>query len=407
MSREHNVVVDVGTPSPYFCGWASTEIRFHGFADLPSGRYMGRYDYVKAPEFTCLGHRWTLIVYPGGSVYCAKSKRMTTVYLKHMSNENIKISFCFIAKCLRNVIRKQYTGEIFYPGRIEGSQKFAKYSKIMDNLIDGALVLDVLMRREEPAASTLTLAPFIPENPFRSNMLSLFLEEDSADIVFEVSQNSENEDTEGIITRASKKAKTTSSMFHAHRLILLKCAPQLAELCGTGGNLSPSIQITNVSPDIFRHLLYYVYGGKLSKEVMEANARGIIEAADRYGVTNLKLEAEASLVQSTTFSVNNVLGNLLFADSKNCALLKEAAMDFIVENSVEVTKKVLSVEHALPTMMTDLLAAMSRGKKKSGENSENDFSTIRISELRQKVHEKGLDVDGSRETLIAALEAEI
>ena len=141
----------------------------------------------------------------------------------------------------------------------------------------------------------------------------------------------------------------------------------------------------------------------MSDEDMEANAKDIIDAADRYGVSNLKLEAEASYVQSTTFTVENVLENLLFADSKNCALLKEAAMDFIVENSADAMKQIY-FEDAPPTMMTDFLAAVTRGKKKSGENAEDDYDTMRISELRRKVNEKGLDVDGSRETLVAALE---
>ena len=63
----HSTVIDVGNPSPGFkrlveSTTGSAEVRFHGFADLPAERG----DFVKSPEFTCLGHRWTLFVYPGG-----------------------------------------------------------------------------------------------------------------------------------------------------------------------------------------------------------------------------------------------------------------------------------------------------------------------------------------------------
>ena len=57
--------------------------------------------------------------------------------------------------------------------------------------------------------------------------------------------------------------------------------------------------------------------------------------ADRFGVCGLKVEVEACLVKTTTFTVENVMDHLHFADMKNCALLKEAILD----NKVEVITK--------------------------------------------------------------------
>jgi hypothetical protein len=42
-----------------------------------------------------------------------------------------------------------------------------------------------------------------------------------------------------------------------------------------------------------------------------------------------------------------------------------------------------------------------------GTEGGNELSVMRISELRWKAHESGLDVDGSREMLIAALEKDL
>ena len=53
-----------------------------------------------------------------------------------------------------------------------------------------------------------------------------------------------------------------------------------------------------------------------------SDAKELIEAADKYGVTNLKLEAEARYVDSLSITMENVMEHLAFADSKNCALLK-------------------------------------------------------------------------------------
>jgi hypothetical protein len=121
----------------------------------------------------------------------------------------------------------------------------------------------------------------------------------------------------------------------------------------------------------------------------------------------LKLEAEACLVESTTFSLEDVMEHLIYADSINCALLKETAMDYILKNKAEVLKKMVSFDDVPSTLMRDLLAAVARGEREEGgtdgNNAEVQFSTMRISELRRKAHEKGLEVDGSREMLIAAL----
>ena len=117
---------------------------------------------------------------------------------------------------------------------------------------------------------------------------------------------------------------------------------------------------------------------------MKNNARDIIDAADKYGVVNLKLEAEASLVTSTTITIENMLDNLLYASSKNCALLQEAVLDFVVENSDEVSDKV-SLEDVPSSILADLVAAMSR-KYKGGKRGSDVFSTMRVSELRKKLN---------------------
>jgi hypothetical protein len=155
--------------------------------------------------------------------------------------------------------------------------------------------------------------------------------------------------------------------------------------------------------------LSYIYGGKLSDDDMKSHAKQIIDAADKYGVVNLKLEAEASLVEGTILTIENVMELLFYAESKNCALLKEASMDYIVENKAEVMKK-LSFANAPGTLVMDVLAAVSRGERVAGgsggdSDDESHFNAMRISELRKRVHEKGLNVDGSREMLIAALKS--
>ena len=54
--------------------------------------------------------------------------------------------------------------------------------------------------------------------------------------------------------------------------------------------------------------------------------------------------------------------------------------------------------------MKDLLVAVSRNKKE-GNRDDNNFNVMRVSELRKKLDEKGLSVDGSREAMLEALKS--
>ena len=228
----------------------------------------------------------------------------------------------------------------------------------------------------------------------------MFMDEKTADVVFEVEVREEEEEN-----NTRKTAETSSVTFYAHRVILKKCSTIMAMLCGTEGGTA-SISITDVQPDIFRLLLGHMYGQKLEASVLKAHARELIDAADRYGIGHLKLEAEACFVESTPTGVDNIMEHLLYADAKNCALLKEAAMDFFAQNKVEVLKKV-SLKDLPEGLFTAMLVAMGQEDGAGGHaagTARDRLRTMRVSDLRRKVYEKGLNVNGSRDMLIAALE---
>ena len=219
----------------------------------------------------------------------------------------------------------------------------------------------------------------------------MIIDENFGDISFVVGGNQKKSNN------AEKIAKPAPAMFYAHRDILRECSTGiLADICdlkvSEEVSMSSPVEITDVSPEVFRHLLYSAYGGKISADDMKPHTKEIIEAANRYGVVNLKLEAEAYLVEATTFTMENVMEQL----------------HFVVENSAEVMDISFN-DIVSPTLFRDVLAAVSRREKKSDVSGGGDgdnkcrFNSMRISELRRESHEKGLNVDGSREMLIAAL----
>jgi speckle-type POZ protein len=173
----------------------------------------------------------------------------------------------------------------------------------------------------------------------------------------------------------------------------------LAELFGE----SAVVTVNDIKPDVFHQLLWYVYGGTVPETPLKEYAKDIIDAADKYSIVNLKLEAEAAYVESTTITADNAMDNLLYADAKNLAVLKEAVMDFLAAHGGEVIGNV-SFAQFPPQLVSDLLVATTR-RNEGDSGRDDDFTTMRVSELRRKLHEKGLgmNVDGSREAMIEAL----
>ena len=79
-------------------------------------------------------------------------------------------------------------------------------------------------------------------------------------------------------------------------------------------------------------------------------------------------------------------------------------MDFIAENSKEAAHK-LSFGNVPGHVIPDLLTAVNRKGSEGGTIPDtNDLNSMRVNALRKMLHKKGLDVDGSREMMIARLE---
>ena len=392
-------IVDVGTPPSSLSmskenEWEIINVRYHGFENLT----VVRGEAVVSPEFTCFGHQWCLKLYPGGG--STSEDGMVGIFLHNLSTRSITLQYGYSFKNERHKLIKDYftkkEGSEFTArgsNSNRGRSNFCERNTIIDSLIYGTLIIEVRMRQ---IVGTDICSPFIPENPHSKTIIKLFNDEESADIVFEL-------DADGSGRHTRKRAKTTTT-FHAHRLILQQCSSTvLNELCKSGGEAVSTVSITDVKPEVFKHMLYYVYGGKIAEKDMEENAKEIIHAADKYGIVGLKLEAEASFVISSDITFDNAIDNLLYADATNCALIKELVLDFIAQNRKEAVNK-LSFDNVPGSAMKDLLAAVNRDDNKGGSTTNaNDFSMMRVSTLRKMLDEKGLDIDGSREMMIATL----
>ena len=92
MRFDQAAVLHVGTPSPGFTKWTSSErmtkrICFHGISSLSTERNAG----VRSSEFEGLGNQWSLEIYPGGRGDSAAG--MSSLHLWNKSNKAIEVDF--------------------------------------------------------------------------------------------------------------------------------------------------------------------------------------------------------------------------------------------------------------------------------------------------------------------------
>ena len=368
--------------------WKTFYFNVQSFSDLPTTTG----HYFSTPEFSCNGHDWRLYIYPGGDEDAGEG--YVSIFLNHhwegefINEYELMIIDNFGKK------KKAFKNTDYFKGggKGKGCNDFIKHSDILDesnNLLDrnGALTVAVSIKEDRHPI-------FVPKNPFQKMVLNhMFLNEDTADICFEVISSPE------AIKGRKKKAKA-SQIFHAHHLILKMGAPMLANLFDLeddDGKIATAT-INDIKPAIFRHVLCYVYGGSVPEEYLKTHAKAIIEAADKYSIVNLKLEAEAAYVKFTIITIDNAMDNLLYADAKNCALLKEAVMKFLVENCAEASREISFTDfpgHAVK----DLLLAVCDNFFLTADEAASD----NISALRRILEEKGLDIDGSREAMIESI----
>ena len=209
-------------------------------------------------------------------------------------------------------------------------------------------------------------------------MLKLFEDKDNADIT----------------------VKVGSVIISAHKFVLKVNAPVLLRFCDESDN-GPHISIMYTTPKVVNIAMSYAYG----EDAPEANiikklGKELIEAANRYGVVRLKMAVETSLVEQRVIHKYSVVDWLLFADAKTCPLLKEYAMAYfsgrVADMLAHWTFKKLE---ASPRLLKELMVVISN----DSTNQINDTSKLSVDELRKKLNEQGLDVDGSKEVLATRL----
>lgn len=346
------------------------KLRFniHEFESLPQRRN----EFIETPSLMCHGYEWRLKLYPRGR----GDGQFVSVFLRCVDIDGPKVTKFTLS--IPSSAKPEFTARIANI-IISGWSEYARRDYILNPtkncLVEGTLTIEVDIA---VALESDSLRKYNPENTLSKDMLKMLEKannEETADVVFQIGLD----------------------LVYAHSPILAARAPALAALVGDYDKKTP-IPINDVDPAVFRMLLRHIYGGEIpNDDVLRENARTLIDAANKYGCSDMKLVAESE-VASMAITTQNCADLILYADAKNCALLKEAAIDFFVANADEV-------------MESDGFAMVKESSKIMGELMLTGLGkkepSLRVGTLRRKLKERGLELDGSKEMLIKRLESKV
>jgi len=353
---------------------------FHHFEKLPHERG----DETNSPYLLCHGYLWRLLLYPGGNDKSKTETIQTSLFLecKHPENKKYEVEtkYAFLVGGREIASSK---GRVFKSdSQSRGWFDFRERQDILENYIDDlALIVKVNIEIRIKAEEMWTPS----KRNFRNELLKMLQTGKDSDVTFIVG----------------------SEKFTAHRFILSWSAPDLRELVDDSVN-DGEITIDNVDPSIFRSFLHFLYTDDLPPEKeFKRNTRSLLEIANKFGCTQLKIHAEASLVKNI-MNEKNVLELLLLAEAMCCPLLKEAATNYCVTNASVVmsTEEWNELKKTNLAVFANVLESIYRHehKKIPIEEGIGQCSDDNISELRKKLEEKGLDVDGTREMLVKRIQ---
>ena len=119
----------------------------------------------------------------------------------------------------------------------------------------------------------------------------------------------------------------------AHKALLAAKSPAFAAMFKSEEEQTDRIEITEKT-SVFEELLRFIYAGEVEK--LDTNAEGLLPAADKYGIDQLKSLCELELVGQ--LNATNALQRLVLADLHGASQLKCEAIRVINSHASEVTK---------------------------------------------------------------------
>ena len=344
--------------------------KFDNFASLPYERD----ELIPSTiRYDCNGNLWQLYLIPGETNFMS-------LYLDSKNNSTIDTIINISIKDANGATVRDYEinqEHIFDEYSTFVIPQFIKRSVVLDAtrgiLKNGAFCIDVGIQFKDYENELVQ-----PKNDHCSKMLALLQSEERADATFTVG----------------------GKVFRAHSPIIFAHSQLLGNRCGD--------DIQDVNPEVFQLLLEHIYTGEQpTEERILEHGKGLIDASNRYELIRLKMYVESIIVKKRVMTIENVSDYILFADAQCCPLLKEYAISFFSAHHRDVLKSEDSKKlKESGELLSEIIIQMNIGNDHDDDEARysNDFEAMTVNELRKELFKLELDMDGSKEALIARLE---
>ena len=345
-------------------------LTIRGFPDLPD-------EVVRSPLLWCHGFQWNVDFYPHGGAI-SKEKRggpFFSVYLTSHNADSIHAKATFHVGQSSSAMK---TRNFCRSSRSWGKPSLWTREHVLSECDDdGTLIITVDVQVDVQA-----LKCWKPTGDVKARLTKLYESKAGADVTYNLS---------GI-------------KIVAHKCILGMQESNLLTLVDDSSPTDSEVTIDGADPALFQTMIRFHYTEELPPDFDDCkDAINLLKLADKYGVVNLKMLIEARIVEnSALLSVESCVDLLLLSESHNCALLREASMNVLVENMQHIISSGGLAELAQsPSLMQEVVIFQAN----LGRNDEKAhlLGSLGVSALRKLAHERGLEVDGSRQVLVKRL----
>jgi speckle-type POZ protein len=368
----------------------------NGFAKLkePKGELV-----TPLPSLAAHGHDWTINLYPRGNAIGGEGQ--VACYLCLIDEdltETDAVEAAFTLKFGARAVTGRTNATFSKNQRSVGGTRSSFIDREIllnqDNkhvLPNGTLIIDVELQVQVEKRAVWYPPTPIPNDDTQKMLADLLETGRCSDVTFNVGQQ----------------------YFRLHSFILEKCAPVLFRMIEEhpAQTIITLAEEDDVDPAVFQIIVSYIYTSEWPAAVtviVDADvAKSILICADRFGCINLKHYVESVIVEKF-LDEQNAADMLLLGDSHTCPQLKEAAIK-IFQNQADVVMNTEGWKRVKESnaLLEELLAMVTTTTKQSGARTTDDDPAGQcVAELRNQLLKRGLDVDGSRETLVKRLKAE-
>jgi len=154
--------------------------------------------------------------------------------------------------------------------------------------------------------------------------------------------------------------KTKGKSFRAHRIILAARSPVFKAMFSHNMQESRNneVVVKDVEPEVMEELLRYIYTNKVNG--INAIAKALLAAADKYALDSLKTVCESALISELT--VDDVADVLVLSDMHGCNHLKEAALTTIRRFPEKIVKTAgwTKLIQSFPSLVSEIITSQQR-----------------------------------------------